>query len=73
MAFAFVAASTWVFAKSAWDQTDSTDPRKLFAREVFATTTMLIPHFRQNITEGIAGEEKPRRWFRSRRQNAAHN
>jgi uncharacterized protein involved in exopolysaccharide biosynthesis len=73
MAFAFVAASTWVFAKTAWDQTDSSDPGKLFAREVFATAALSIQNFRQNGAGEIAGEEKPRRWFRSRRQNAAHN
>jgi uncharacterized protein involved in exopolysaccharide biosynthesis len=73
MAFALTAASTWVFGKTAWDQTDSSDPRKLFAREVFATATMPIQNFRQNGAGEIAGEEKPQRWFRSRGRNAAHN
>jgi uncharacterized protein involved in exopolysaccharide biosynthesis len=73
MAFAFAAASTWVFTKTAWDQTDSSDPRKLFAREVFTVAARSIPHFRQNVASGMTGEEKPRRWFRSRGRNAAHD
>src|SRR5437660_11116772 len=31
--FAFAIATTWVFGKEAWDQTDSSDTRKAFAQE----------------------------------------
>jgi capsule polysaccharide export protein KpsE/RkpR len=73
MTFAFVAATIWVFGKTAWDQTDWRDPRKLFAQEVFAAVKTAIPHFSQNGTGGIAGAEKSRRWFRRRGQDAAQN
>lgn len=37
--------AAWVFAKAAWEQTDSSDPRKMFAQEVFATVKARIPKF----------------------------
>jgi uncharacterized protein involved in exopolysaccharide biosynthesis len=63
-AMAFAAATTWVFGKTTWDHTDSNDPRKLFAQEVFTTVKATIPHFSQNGTGKTAGAEKSRRWFR---------
>jgi uncharacterized protein involved in exopolysaccharide biosynthesis len=66
MAFAFAAATTWVFGKATWDQTDSNDSRKLFAREVFTTLKATIPHFSQNGKGEAAGAEKPGRLFRRR-------
>ena len=36
-ALGFGLASTWVFGKTAWEQTDARNPRKVFAQEVFAT------------------------------------
>jgi uncharacterized protein involved in exopolysaccharide biosynthesis len=47
-AFAFAFASTWVFGKTTWDQTDSSDPRKAFAQEVFTAVKAIIPRFAQN-------------------------
>jgi len=35
MTLAFAGATTWVFSKTNWDQTDSTDSRKVFAQEYF--------------------------------------
>jgi hypothetical protein len=67
----FAAATTWVFGKTTWDQADSNDPRKQFAQEVYTTVRAAIPHFSQNGEREIAGEERPRRWFRSRGQDAA--
>jgi capsule polysaccharide export protein KpsE/RkpR len=63
-AMALAAATTWVFGKTTWEQTDSNDPRKLFAREVFTTAKAAIPHFSQNGTGENAGAEKSRSWFR---------
>src|SRR6266849_6611574 len=40
---AFATATTWVFSKTTWDQTDSNDPRKVFAQEVFQTTKAYLP------------------------------
>jgi hypothetical protein len=70
MTFAFAAATTWVFGKTTWDQTDSNDPRKLFAQEVFTTVKATIPHF-YNGTGEVAGAEKFPRWFRHRDRDAA--
>jgi capsule polysaccharide export protein KpsE/RkpR len=65
-AMALAAATTWVFGKTTWEQTDSNDPRKLFAREVITTVKATIPHFSQNGSGEVAGAEKSRRWFRRR-------
>ncbi len=47
-AFALALATTWVFGKTAWDQTDSIDARKVFAEEVFSDVKASIPQFAQN-------------------------
>jgi len=71
-AMAFAAATTWVFGKTTWEQTDSNDPRKLFAREVFTTVKATIPHFSQNGSGETAGAGKSRRWFRRRSEEGAN-
>ena len=48
MTLALAAATTWVFGKTAWDQTDSNDPRKVFAQEVFQTTKARLPWVSKN-------------------------
>lgn len=65
-AMAFAGATTWVFGKTTWEQTDSNDPRKQFAQEVFTTVKAAIPHFSQNGAGKTAGAERSRRWFRRR-------
>jgi uncharacterized protein involved in exopolysaccharide biosynthesis len=45
---AFAAATTWVFGKTAWEQTDSNDPRKVFAQEVFQTAKASLPWASKN-------------------------
>jgi uncharacterized protein involved in exopolysaccharide biosynthesis len=47
-ALAFAMATTWVFGKTAWDQTDLIDPRKAFAQEVFISVKASIPKFAHN-------------------------
>lgn len=71
MTLALAAATTWVFGKTTWDQTDSNDPRKLFVQEVFTTVKATIPHFSQNGKGEVAGAEKSGRLFRRRGQDAA--
>jgi uncharacterized protein involved in exopolysaccharide biosynthesis len=44
----FAAATTWVFGKTTWDQTDAGDPRKAFAQEVFQTTKAYLPWVSRN-------------------------
>lgn len=47
-ALAFGLATTWIFGRKAWDQTDSNDPTKVFAQEVITTMKASIPKFGQN-------------------------
>jgi len=57
-AFAFAAASSCVFGKTAWEQTDSSDPRKAFAQEVFTTVKASLPQFTRNGSGNHAGSER---------------
>lgn len=47
-ALAGAMATTWVFGKTIWEQTDSADPRKAFAQEVFTTMKASLPKFARN-------------------------
>jgi capsule polysaccharide export protein KpsE/RkpR len=64
-ALAFAVATTWVFGKAAWDQTDSINPRKVFAQEVFDTVRASIATFAQNGYGDHSVIGKPWNWFRS--------
>jgi capsule polysaccharide export protein KpsE/RkpR len=71
-ALAFALATTWVFGKKAWDQTDSIDPRKAFAQEVFSAVKASIPKFGQNGSGDHSGVGKFWNWTRrSRRDDEA--
>jgi len=63
-ALAVALATTWVFGKTAWDQTDSIDPRKAFAQEVFSAVKACIPQFAQNGSGGHSGVGKSWNWTR---------
>ena len=41
-------ATTWIFGKAKWDETDASDVRKVFAQEVFSTVAAHLPVFSQN-------------------------
>ncbi len=45
---AFTSAVTWVFGNSMWVETDSKDPRKVFAQEVFSAVSARVPLFSRN-------------------------
>ena len=66
-AFAFAFATTWVFGREAWDQTDSNDTQKAFAREVFSTVNASLPRFARNGSGGHSGTEESRSWTHNRR------
>jgi hypothetical protein len=51
-ALAFVGAVTWVFGNTMWHETDSKDPRKVFAQEVFSAVSARVPLFSRNGSEG---------------------
>jgi uncharacterized protein involved in exopolysaccharide biosynthesis len=46
--FGLAMATGWIFAKESWEQTDSADPRKVLAQEVFSTVRANIPGFARN-------------------------
>jgi uncharacterized protein involved in exopolysaccharide biosynthesis len=43
-----VAGAVWVFGNVVWQQTEASDPRKVFAQEVFSTVSASVPTFSQN-------------------------
>jgi uncharacterized protein involved in exopolysaccharide biosynthesis len=65
-ALALAAASSWVFGKTAWEQTDSRDPRKVFAQEVFTTVSARLPWFSHNGTGAHTAEKTVWSWPRRR-------
>jgi len=73
-AFAFALVTTWVFGKTAWDQTDSIDPRKAFAQEVFSAVKASIPQFAQNGSGNHPSVGKSWSWKRqSKKDDEASN
>jgi uncharacterized protein involved in exopolysaccharide biosynthesis len=56
---AFLAATFWLFSKTAWDRTDKRDARKLFAQEVFTDLRAHLPQLAKNGSRSNtgAGEE----------------
>jgi uncharacterized protein involved in exopolysaccharide biosynthesis len=65
-ALALAAASSWVFGKTAWKQTDSSDPRKVFAQEVFTTVSARLPWFSYNGAGAHTAAKTVRGWARRR-------
>ena len=51
----FVAAACWVFAKTAWNDTNPNDARKVFAQEVFTTMLAQLPQFERNGSTNHTG------------------
>jgi hypothetical protein len=47
----FVAAACWIFAKTAWNDTNPNDARKVFAQEVYTTMLAQLPQFERNDLE----------------------
>jgi capsule polysaccharide export protein KpsE/RkpR len=71
---ALALATTWIFGKTAWDQTDSIDPRKAFAQEVFSAVKASIPQFAHNGSGDHSGVGKSWNWTRrSRKDDGASN
>lgn len=68
-ALALGLATTWIFGKTAWDQTDSIDPRKAFAQEVFGAVKASIPQFAHNGSGDHSGIGKSWNWTRRSRKD----
>jgi uncharacterized protein involved in exopolysaccharide biosynthesis len=66
-AFALAMATTWVFARTSWEQTDSADPRKALAEEVFTTVKASLPKFARNGSGNHSGELDSAKWIPGRR------
>jgi len=47
-ALALALAMVWVFGREMWQGTDASDPRKMFAQEVFSTMSARLPMFSRN-------------------------
>jgi capsule polysaccharide export protein KpsE/RkpR len=67
---AFVAAACWIFAKTAWNDTNPNDARKVFAQEVFTTMLARLPQFERNGSGNHAGA---RRFLRFRGRRSEHD
>jgi capsule polysaccharide export protein KpsE/RkpR len=67
-AIAFVIAVVWIFAKTAWDHTDSDDHRKVLALEVFSAMKANIPQFAHNGSSDHGGAGKSWNWTRPDRK-----
>jgi hypothetical protein len=52
--FAFCAGMTWIFAHERWENTEPTDARKIFAREVFGVLTARMGGASRNGSSGGA-------------------
>jgi len=68
-ALAFGLATTWVFGRTTWEQTDSNDPKKIFALEVFTTMKASIPKFAQNGSGEHSSIGKSWNWTRRDRKD----
>ena len=62
--FALGLAMTWIFGRTAWDQTDSNNPNKAFVQEIFSTAKATIPKFAGNGSGGHLGIGKSWNWVR---------
>jgi uncharacterized protein involved in exopolysaccharide biosynthesis len=70
-ALALATGSSWVFGKTLWDQTDSSDTRKAFAQEVFASASAQIQWFSRNGTGAPSAEKTA--WGEARRRNGQND
>jgi len=57
-ACAVCTAITWVFGKSAWNETDANDPGKMLAQEVFSTVKSRLSQFSRNGSASHPGSDK---------------
>ena len=71
-ALALALAAAWIFGKTIWDKTDSIDPRKALAQEVFSVVKASIPQFAHNGNGSgeHSGIGKYWHWTRGRRDEA---
>ncbi|MCU1242326.1 MAG: hypothetical protein JWO71_3052 [Candidatus Acidoferrum typicum] len=64
-------AGAWVLGNETWQATDTKDPRKMFAQEVFATMMARIPAFTHNGSGEHSGNGSAWRWLRIRKSDGS--
>ena len=62
--FAVATCAVWVLGSEAWRETDASDPRKIFAQEVFSTIAARMPVFSRNGSGNHVRGQKLSRLFR---------
>jgi capsule polysaccharide export protein KpsE/RkpR len=62
-ALALIMGTAWLLARMAWQHTDSADPRRMFAEEVFATIRARVSRFDSNASRGRFVEEPIKSWI----------
>ena len=67
---AFAAAACWIFAKTAWNDTNPNDARKVFAQEVFSTMLARLPQFERN---GLGNHTGARSFLGFRGRRSEHD
>lgn len=61
---------TWIVGKTRWEAVDASDPRKLFATEVFTTVQAHVPLFSRNGTGKKVNGHRP--WSRRKKPETAN-
>jgi hypothetical protein len=65
---AITLAMTWILGKTRWDAVDVSDPRRVFATEVFTTVQARMPKFSRN---GASAESNGHRTWSWRKKSDA--
>ena len=63
-------AMTWVLGRTSWDAVEATDPRKLFALEVFDTVRASVPTLSRNGNGVGSNGHQPWAWLGKPRPNS---
>jgi len=56
---------TWIVGKAQWERVDVSDPRRVFATEVFTTVQARMPRISRNGTGSEADKLLKRSWTKS--------
>jgi uncharacterized protein involved in exopolysaccharide biosynthesis len=57
-------AMTWIVGKSWWEEVDVSDPRRVFAMEVFTTVQARLPNFSRNGTGAETNGDQAWTWLK---------
>jgi capsule polysaccharide export protein KpsE/RkpR len=66
--FALTVAAAWIIGREVWREIDASEPRKMFAREVFSTVAARLPHFSQNSSGEYSVNGRTWRWGRPKQE-----